>query len=64
MIFVIGAPEKLCRTIPDEVSEIMSKGARVIVGGICRGEITYDNIKVVGMVVISDAIIVIRRMKQ
>ncbi len=56
MIFVIGAPEKLCRTIPDEVSEIMSKGARVIVGGICRGEITYDNIKVVGMVVISDTI--------
>lgn len=54
--FVIGAPEKLCETIPDEISELMKDGKRVIVSGICRGDVTYNNTTIVGTVVISDTI--------
>lgn len=53
---VIGAPEKLCKTIPAEVSEIMSEGKRVIFAGLCMGEVRPENIKLIGMIVISDKI--------
>lgn len=54
--FVIGAPEKLCKNIPYEVSEIMSEGRRVIFAGLCRGEICPENTELAGMIVISDKI--------
>lgn len=53
---VIGAPEKLCVTVPGEVTKIMAKGKRVIFAGICRDEITPENISLIGMIVISDKI--------
>lgn len=52
--FVIGAPEKLCKTIDYEVSDIMSEGKRVIFAGLCRGEIIPENIDLIGMIVICD----------
>ena len=54
--FILGAPEKLCRIVPQEVSEIMAGGKRVILAGICRGAVLPHNITLVGMIVISDKI--------
>lgn len=55
-IFVIGAPEKLYKTVPDEILELMSEDKRVIAAGLCRGEITSANIDVIGMIVICDKV--------
>lgn len=55
-IFVIGAPEKLCKTVPSEVLDIMAEGKRVIFAGLCSGEIVSENVKIIGMIVISDKI--------
>ena len=54
--FVIGAPEKLCKTIPYEASDLMAEGKRVIFAGICNGEVTPENVDVIGMIVISDKV--------
>ncbi len=56
LTFVIGAPEKLCKSIPVDAVRLMAKGKRVIFAGICRGDIYPENIKIVGMIVISDKI--------
>lgn len=55
-MLVIGAPEKLCKTIPYEASDIMAEGKRVIFAGLCRGEIQPENITLIGMIVISDKV--------
>ena len=54
--FVIGAPEKLCKTVPYEASDLMADGKRVIFAGLCSGEIVPENINIVGMIVISDRV--------
>ena len=54
--FVIGAPEKLCTHIPDEVADLMAAGKRVIFAGVCCGEISPDNTELAGMIVISDKV--------
>lgn len=53
---VIGAPEKLCKSITYEVSDIMAEGKRVIFAGLCRGEVNPENITLIGMIVISDKV--------
>lgn len=55
-VFVIGAPEKLCKDIPSNVEDIMSSGKRVIFAGLCRGDIQPENIDLIGMIVISDKV--------
>lgn len=54
--FVIGAPEKLCKTIPYSAADLMAEGKRVIFAGLCKGEVVPENIKLVGMIVISDKV--------
>ena len=54
--FVIGAPEKLCGSIPENVTDIMSDGKRVIFAGLCAGDICPENVEIVGMIVISDKV--------
>lgn len=54
--FIIGAPERLCRDIPQSAAEFMSRGSRVILAGLCRGEVQPENIRVIGMIVISDKV--------
>lgn len=54
--FVIGAPEKLCKTVPYEASDLMAQGKRVIFAGLCSGEIAPENIDLIGMIVISDKV--------
>lgn len=55
-IIFIGAPEKLCKDIPYEALDMMSEGKRVIFAGLCRGEVTPENIDIIGMIVISDKV--------
>ena len=51
---VLGAPEKLCRKIPQEVETLMAQGKRVLFAGLCRGEVDADKIDLVALIVISD----------
>ena len=53
---VIGAPEKLCKTVPYEAADLMADGKRVIFAGLCSGEINPQSIEVIGMIVISDKV--------
>ena len=53
---VIGAPEKLCKSIPYAASDLMAEGKRVIFAGLCNGEIVPKNIELIGMIVISDKV--------
>ena len=53
---VIGAPEKLCKSIPPEVSSIMANGKRVIFVGLDRGEFDVSTVTVIAMIVIADKI--------
>ncbi len=53
---VIGAPEKLCESIPYAASDLMAEGKRVIFAGLCNGEIVPENIELIGMIVISDKV--------
>lgn len=53
---VIGAPEKLCKSIPPEVSSLMASGKRVIFVGLDRGEFDVSTVTVVAMIVIADKI--------
>lgn len=55
-IFVIGAPEKLSAEVPENIREFMTCGKRVILTGLCRGEILPENISVTGFIVISDKV--------
>lgn len=51
---VLGAPEKLCRTISDKAKRLMTQGKRVLYVGICHGEVNADSVKIIAMIVISD----------
>ena len=53
---VIGAPEKMCKSIPPEVSSIMANGKRVIFVGLDRGEFDVSTVTVIAMIVIADKI--------
>lgn len=55
-ILVIGAPEKLCGTVPDEAADQIAEGKRVLFAGLCRGDIVPENITLVGMIVIADKV--------
>ena len=54
--FVIGAPEKLCKTVPQNAADLMAEGKRIIFAGLCSGEILPENISIAGMIVISDKV--------
>ena len=51
---VLGAPEKLCRQLPRRAEELMAQGRRVLLAGLCRGEVNADEIELAGMIVIAD----------
>lgn len=53
---VLGAPEKLCCTVPDEAKKLMADGKRVIFAGLCRGDIPPEGAELIGMIVISDKV--------
>ena len=53
-ILVLGAPEKLCRQIPSEAEEQMKQGKRVLVVGLCRGEVTPNTFGIAAVIVITD----------
>lgn len=53
-VLVIGAPEKLCRTIPQKAQELMSQGKRVLFVGLCHGEEDTADSELAAMIVISD----------
>lgn len=53
-VLVIGAPEKLCRTIPQKAQELMSQGKRVLFVGLCHGEEDAADSELATMIVISD----------
>ena len=48
--------EKLSAEVPENIREFMTCGKRVILTGLCRGEILPENISVTGFIVISDKI--------
>lgn len=51
---VLGAPEKLCREIPQEAENLMARGKRVLFAGICKGEVNAENTDLIAMIVIAD----------
>lgn len=53
---VIGAPEKLCLSVSDQIINLMTLGKRIVSVGLCRGDIKPENIKIIGTIVLSDAI--------
>lgn len=55
-VFVIGAPEKLCKTVPHTASELMTDGKRVIFAGFCRNAAETENTELIGMIVICDRV--------
>lgn len=53
---VLGAPEKLCKKIESNISDIMSEGKRVLCVGLCCGDICPENTEIIGTIIISDRI--------
>jgi cation-transporting P-type ATPase E len=51
---VLGAPEKLCRKIPQEAEALMAQGKRVLFVGLSLGEVDAASIDPVAMIVIAD----------
>ncbi len=51
---VLGAPEKVCGTIPQEAKELMAQGKRILSVGLCSGEADAAQIKPIAMIVIAD----------
>lgn len=51
---VLGAPEKLCSRIPRKAEELMAEEKRVLLVGLCRGEVDVDRIDISAMIVIAD----------
>lgn len=51
---VLGAPEKLCRTVPQEAAELMAQGKRILFAGLCRGEVKAEHTDLIAMIVITD----------
>ena len=51
---VLGAPERLCRTIPPEAEALMAQGKRILFVGLCSGEVDTAKIDRIAMIVIAD----------
>jgi len=51
---VLGAPEKLCRTIPQQAEILMAQGKRILFAGLCRGEVETGQVELAAMIVIAD----------
>lgn len=51
---VLGAPEKLCITVPEKAKALMEKGKRVLFAGLCDGTVQAEKTELAGMIVISD----------
>lgn len=51
---VLGAPEKLCRSVPQEAQALMAQGKRILFVGLCDGEVSADSVDVIATVVIAD----------
>ncbi|MDO4389376.1 MAG: HAD-IC family P-type ATPase [Eubacteriales bacterium] len=51
---VLGAPEKLCRPVPQEIEALMTQGKRVLMAGLCRGDVENSSIQPVATLVLSD----------
>lgn len=51
---VLGAPEKLCRKIPQEAENLMAQGKRVLFAGICKDGVNAGNTNLIAMIVIAD----------
>ena len=51
---VLGAPEKLCRSVPQEARELMSQGKRIVFVGLCQGEVKPGQCTLAAMIVIAD----------
>ena len=50
----LGAPEKLCRSVPPEAKNLMKQGKRILFVGLCNGEVNLGKISLVAMIVIAD----------
>ncbi len=53
-MLVLGAPEKLYRTIPQEAKDLMAQGKRILFVGLCNSEVDVDQTDLVAMIVIAD----------
>ncbi len=53
-ILVLGAPEKLCRIIPQKAKAFMAQGKRVLFVGLCTGAEDPAQIAPIAMIVIAD----------
>ena len=51
---VLGAPEKLCRVIPQEAKDYMAQGKRVLFVGLNNGTAENEHISIAAMIVIAD----------
>lgn len=51
---VLGAPEKLCRSVPQEAQALMAQGKRILFVGLCDGEPSGDNADIIATIVIAD----------
>lgn len=51
---VLGAPEKLCQTVPKEAVERMKQGKHLLFVGLCMGNVEAGGIELIAMIVISD----------
>ena len=54
--FVLGAPERLCESIPDEARAAMAQGKRVLFAGLCRGSVQPGSVRLVAMLVLTDTL--------
>lgn len=52
--FVLGAPERLCRSVPQEVKSYMAQGKRILFVGLCEDGAEPEQSSLVAMIVISD----------
>ena len=50
----LGAPEKLCSSIPQEAKTLMSQGKRILFVGLCNGAVEPGKSSLVAMIVIAD----------
>ena len=53
-VLVLGAPEKLCTNIPDDIQTLLAQGKRVLSVGLSDGEISPERIRPIAAIVISD----------
>lgn len=53
---VLGAPEKLCSTVPEQAEKLMREGKRVLCVGLCQGKVDIREIDLAAMIVITDTL--------